>query len=164
MKNVESIDLEALADELSNLSMKALRERFALHYNYTSQSRKKDHLISKILWAAQRDALGDISEQSRTNALQIADDRDVRERFPKPKNSSQTATDAQVTVKYTPPVELAPGTQLFRDYKGEKIEVLIMENGFRYKNRWYKSLSAIAREVTGTQWNGRLFFKVKGAA
>ena len=164
MKNVESIDLEALSKELSNLPMKALRERFSLHYNHISQSRKKDHLISKILWAVQRDALGDISEQSRTKALQIADDRDVRERFPKPKKSSQTATGDQVTVKYTPPVELAPGTQLVRDYKGQKIQVLILEDGFRYDNRWYKSLSAIAREVTGTQWNGKLFFKVKGAA
>jgi hypothetical protein len=45
-----------------------------------------------------------------------------------------------------------------RDYKGRSIVVKVRENGFEYESRIYKSLSAVAREVTGTKWNGFLFF------
>jgi hypothetical protein len=52
------------------------------------------------------------------------------------------------------------GTKLIRSYKGEKYEVI--KNGFVYKSEVYKSLSAIARKITGVQWNGRLFFRGEG--
>jgi Protein of unknown function (DUF2924). len=48
-----------------------------------------------------------------------------------------------------------------REYKGRKYEVIVCEEGYCYNDRHYKSLSKIAREITGTQWNGKLFFGVK---
>jgi hypothetical protein len=51
------------------------------------------------------------------------------------------------------------GTKLVRSYKGEKYEVEVIKEGFVYKSEVYKSLSAIARKITGVQWNGRLFFR-----
>ena len=51
-----------------------------------------------------------------------------------------------------------PGTQLIKRYKNETITVTVLEDGFQYGERVYKSLSAIARQVTGTQWNGYSFF------
>jgi Protein of unknown function (DUF2924). len=51
------------------------------------------------------------------------------------------------------------GTKLIRSYKGEKYEVEVIQGGFVYRSKIYKSLSAIAREITGVQWNGRLFFR-----
>jgi hypothetical protein len=58
---------------------------------------------------------------------------------------------------------LVPGTILTRDYKGQKIYVEVLSNGYRYNKLRYKSLSAVAREVTGIHWNGRLFFGVRKA-
>jgi Protein of unknown function (DUF2924) len=52
----------------------------------------------------------------------------------------------------------APGTELKRRYRGEEIVVRVEEDGFTYDQRRFSSLSAIAYEVTGTRWNGYLFF------
>ena len=51
-----------------------------------------------------------------------------------------------------------PGTQLIKRYKNETLTVTVLEDGYQYGERVYKSLSAIARQVTGTQWNGYVFF------
>ena len=143
------------------LSMSELRERFAQHYGHTTNSRNKAHLIHRILWAMQRDALGDISDLVRQQAFALADDRSVKERFSVPKTKSEN-TDQSIpaTVAYTPRTELLPGTVLHRDYQGTDIRVLVLEDGFEWNGQRYKSLSAVARSVTGTRWNGRAFFGV----
>jgi len=41
------------------------------------------------------------------------------------------------------------------------VVVQVLEDGFQYQDRFYKSLSAIARQVTGTHWNGYAFFRVR---
>lgn len=53
-----------------------------------------------------------------------------------------------------------PGTVITKEYKGNSIEVKILGNGFEYKSKVYKSLSSIAKEVTGAHWNGYLFFNL----
>jgi hypothetical protein len=56
---------------------------------------------------------------------------------------------------------LKPGTRLVRTWKGEAHHVSVSEQGFEYKDRRYKSLSEIARLITGTRWSGPLFFGLK---
>ena len=51
-----------------------------------------------------------------------------------------------------------PGTLLTRRLGDRQIVVKVLNDGFEYEARRYRSLSAIAREVTGTRWNGLLFF------
>ncbi len=51
-----------------------------------------------------------------------------------------------------------PGDVLSRSYKGRAITVRVLESGFEYEGRRFRSLSAIAKAVTGTHWNGLLFF------
>jgi hypothetical protein len=51
-----------------------------------------------------------------------------------------------------------PGALLSRQWKGRTILVEVLAEGFRYENRHYPSLSAIAVAVTGTRWNGLAFF------
>jgi len=54
------------------------------------------------------------------------------------------------------------GTRLVREWKGETHEVIVRDDGvIEYRNGLYKSLSAVARKITGTNWNGRLFFGIK---
>ena len=45
------------------------------------------------------------------------------------------------------------GTKFIREYRGKKHEVIAIKKGFLYKNKEYKSLSAIANDITGTRWN-----------
>jgi hypothetical protein len=47
-----------------------------------------------------------------------------------------------------------------KEYKGTNYEVKVLEKGFEYKGKIYKTLSAIAKEVTGAHWNGYLFFNL----
>jgi len=62
----------------------------------------------------------------------------------------------------TPKPRLSPGTKLLREWHGEMHEVLVLEKGFAWRGEVHNSLSAIARAITGTQWNGRAFFGLKG--
>jgi hypothetical protein len=59
---------------------------------------------------------------------------------------------------------LKPGTKLLRDWQGHTHEVLVGENGFLWQQAQYRSLSQIARAITGTRWSGPLFFGLKGRA
>jgi hypothetical protein len=53
------------------------------------------------------------------------------------------------------------GTRLIRDYQGVEHTVTVLTDGFEWQGRPYKSLSAIARAITGTRWNGLVFFGLK---
>jgi len=53
------------------------------------------------------------------------------------------------------------GTRLIREWKGVEHSVTVRQEGFEYQGRPYKSLSAIARQITGTRWNGLVFFGLK---
>jgi hypothetical protein len=56
---------------------------------------------------------------------------------------------------------LKPGTRLVREWRGRTHEVLVLDDGFAWQGRHYRSLSAIARKITGTAWSGPLFFGLK---
>ena len=61
----------------------------------------------------------------------------------------------------TPPSRLGKGSKLFREWHGEVHEVLVLEKGFAWRGKTHSSLSAIARAITGTNWNGWAFFGLK---
>ena len=60
-----------------------------------------------------------------------------------------------------PQVALRPGTRLLREWQGTTHEVRVLDAGFDYAGQTYKSLSAVARAITGTPWSGPLFFGIK---
>ena len=66
------------------------------------------------------------------------------------------------------PVRLRPGSKLIREWRGVPQEVWVTTSGFMHQGRAYASLSEVARAITGTRWNGPLFFglrdKMKEAA
>ena len=53
------------------------------------------------------------------------------------------------------------GTRLIREYQGVEHCATVLSDGFEYQGRPYKSLSAIARAITGTRWNGGVFFGIR---
>lgn len=59
---------------------------------------------------------------------------------------------------------LRPGTRLSRDWHGRTHHVLVLEDGFLFEDRQYRSLSQIAAAITGTGWSGPRFFGLKRAA
>ena len=57
--------------------------------------------------------------------------------------------------------ELKPGTRLMREWQGRTYDVLVLDGGFSWQGTRHRSLSAIARKITGTAWSGPLFFGLK---
>ena len=75
----------------------------------------------------------------------------------------KTALKAEKPGRYpasarTPAVQLSPGTHLVRDWNGRAYQVEVLEDGFRLDDKRYRSLSAIARKITGAHWSGPRFF------
>jgi hypothetical protein len=62
------------------------------------------------------------------------------------------------------PIRISPGAKLLRDHMGETHEVMVLEGGFAWRGRRWRSLSAIAREITGQQRNGPAFFGLSKSA
>ena len=58
--------------------------------------------------------------------------------------------------------KIKPGIRLLREWQGVVHEVIVLERGVQYRGKAWPSLSAVAREITGTRWSGPLFFGLKG--
>lgn len=103
-----------------------------------------------------------LSERAKRRALRIADDLDAR-MLPPRKPSNGGNGSARVPGHPTGSAEwpLAPGLILTREYRGQIHQVAVLAKGFEYDGQVYRSLSAIARAISGTNWNGKLFFGLK---
>ena len=73
----------------------------------------------------------------------------------------QLALELQQTGRVRIRARLKPGTRLVREWRDGSYEVLVLDDGFSWHGTHYRSLSAIARQITGTAWSGPLFFGLK---
>jgi len=73
---------------------------------------------------------------------------------------AKTKSVSTKDIKKLQKFEVTAGTRFIREFKGKKHEVTALDKGFSYNKKKYKSLSAIANEITGTRWNGKKFFGV----
>jgi hypothetical protein len=160
MDNAVLMEIEGLR----RASLASLRERFREVFQEEARTRHRGHLFRRIAWRLQALAEGDLSERARDRAREIAQDADLR--MIAPRDFFEVAGE---------PVQMTrggrqkdrrlplPGAMLSRKWKGRTILVEVLAKGFRYDNRQYTSLSAIAVAVTGTRWNGVAFFGLTGS-
>jgi Protein of unknown function (DUF2924) len=73
----------------------------------------------------------------------------------------QIALELQQTGRVRMRPRLKPGTRLMREWRGRTYEVLVLDDGFSWQGTRYRSLSVIARQITGTAWSGPLFFGLR---
>ena len=145
-------------EELRGLTVNGLREKYREVFGEDSRSGNKDHLYRRIAWRLQANAEGDLSERARRRALEIANDADLRVRAPKVKADAENRTTVTAINGARDPRLPKPGTLLTREFKGQVHVVKVLEDGFEYDRRAYKSLSKVATEIAGTRWNGFTFF------
>ena len=139
---------------LRKLKTKALKARYRELFGEESRSSNHAHLFRRIAWRLQARTEGDLSERARKRMLELADDRELRLRAPRPFWHSVGLGPDPTRDPRLPPA----GTVLKRVYGQRTIEVTVLERGFEYQGKQYGSLSLIAQRVTGTRWNGYLFF------
>jgi hypothetical protein len=69
--------------------------------------------------------------------------------------------DRDPKAKLPAPQQIKSGTKLLRQWRGETHNVIVVDDGFDYRDKRYKSLSEIARLITGTRWSGPSFFGLR---
>jgi hypothetical protein len=146
---------------LERLSVGQLRQRFAELFGETTKASNRTWLIKRIVWRMQALAEGDLSERARRRAAELARDADLRLNPPQSK-ALTPASPAPAPVRVPAPVDHRlppPGTILTRPYKGQRVQVQVLTEGFAYGGRVYASLSAVAKAITGSHCNGFLFFR-----
>jgi hypothetical protein len=147
-------------DALRHQSVGQLRVKYLEVFGLESRSNHKQFLVRRIAWRLQANAEGDLSQRARERALALADEADLRIRAPE---SFLSQLSGPIGNRLRDPRLPAPGTRLCRQFHGQIVSVEVLEKGFRYQERVYRSLSAVAREVTGVQWNGFAFFALIGS-
>ena len=129
--------------DLKTLSTKELREKFNLIFKYQAPlGYTKTFLIKEIL----------IAQNCETFSKET---QGLINKLIKNYKSNKTAKLEKLNQFKT-----TIGTKFIREYKGEKYEVVATKEGFEFQNKKYKTLSAIANEITGKHWNGKKFFGV----
>jgi hypothetical protein len=103
----------------------------------------RNYLISRLAYRIQELAYGGLKPATRAKLDSLADGLE-------PKTSRERMPNGPVV-----------GTQLIREWRGTEQRVTVLADSFEWEGRRYRSLSAVARAITGTRWNGLTFFGVK---
>jgi hypothetical protein len=150
-RRVSSIDRDKLSAEVARLEalgLNELRARWRQLYETAPPPRfSRDLLQRAVAYRMQEQLLGGLKLTTRRLLQRIAEA--ARERKP---------------LKLTPVRRLEPGAILVREWNGTKHRVIILESGVRFRDQRYRSLSEVARLITGNRWSGPLFFGLKGRA
>lgn len=150
---------------LEQMNVGQLRERYAEVFGEAARSGNRRWLLRRVAWRLQALAEGDLVsraiDQSRQRAGELARDADLRLRPPKgpvvPALVQGGVASSPMPIQRDERVP-PPGTKLTRQFKGRVYLVNILPNGFEYDGEVYRSLSAVAHTITGSHWNGMLFF------
>jgi hypothetical protein len=135
---------EALA-RLPKLDLGALRQQWrALYKAEASPHLSRELLVRAVACRMQEVALGGLRPGRQRQLRQIA---------------QQLKQAGEATIRARP--ERMPGTRLVREWQGRTYDVLVLDGGFSWQDTHYRSLSALARKITGTAWSGPLFFGLK---
>ena len=154
MKPAVARQIEALQD----LTLAELREEYARAFGEPTTCRNKRHLQKRVAWGLQTREQGGISERARRRAEELAKDTDLRLMAPKGASDLSRNIPTRITAPRDPRIPMV-GSVITRVYRGMTVSVTVLAEGrFEYACEIYRSLSAVARAVSGSRWNGFLFF------
>lgn len=147
---------------LQRMSVGQLREKFAEAFGEETRAGNKVWLVKRIAWRMQAIVEGDISERARQRAAELANDADLRTSAPRPPKSRPVESEQTLsaTISIATDERLpAAGTILMREYKGRTLQVRVLQRGFEFEGEIFKSLSAVAKKITGQHCSGFHFFR-----
>ena len=135
------LDVTAEIGRLENLGIDELRQEWRhLHQTPPPKRLSRDILLRGITYKLQERVFGGLSKAT-LRKLQVSG-----------------ARGQDFTAKRCPRVSFKPGTRLVREWHGQTHTVVILGDGVEWRGQRYRSLSVVAREITGTRWSGPRFF------
>jgi Protein of unknown function (DUF2924) len=143
-------DRERLARELAGLShldTSALKERWRKLYGTEPPHRLSHRLLTyAVAYKMQEKTLGGLKPATRRLLTRVAE---------------EAASGQAVSVR--PATKAGPGTRLLREWHGTSHEVILLDDGVLFRGKRHRSLSEVARIITGSRWSGPAFFGLKAA-
>ena len=149
MKRLSAEEVEREIVALDGIDIRQLRQKWRDVYKTEPPPKVKSGLLRlAIAYRIQEQALGGLRAKS---IRQIEDHLAAVAGAPEAGATSQSSRGSR----------LSPGTQLMREWNGAMILVDVVDDGFRWRDRTFKTLSAVAVAITGTKWSGPKFFGLK---
>jgi len=142
---------------LQHLSVAELRQQHSqLFPDERVVPSNKTHLQRRIAYRLQELAFGGLSRQAGERLQQLIQEHDpINRKSEKPTSSEEKSDQPKPLRDRRLPI---PGTVLTKVYKGTPFQVKALPKGFEFQGKTYRSLTAIAKVITGMHWNGYLFF------
>ncbi len=157
---------------LERMPVRELKRKYAEVFGDETRTGNRLWLVRRIAWRIQANAMGGLSERATQRAAELSNESDLRMMPPRlagktsPNATAQSSENASATT-ITQTVTFSddhriplPGTILSREYKGRTIHVRVLQNGFEFEGEVYRSLSAVAKIVSGNHCNGFRFFRL----
>jgi hypothetical protein len=151
----ELADIPAQLVALERMSVAELAEKYRELYSEPTRSRNKAYLRKRLAWRIQELAEGGLPQRALAKIAELGDE--LPERWRMRQAALQPTLPAEPGLQRDPRLP-PPGTVLTRLYQGVEHRVTVREQDFEYQGESYKTLSRLARRITGTPWNGFLFF------
>lgn len=144
--------LKQIAD-LHTRSQDDLKSLWHEYFGAEPPAYRKGFLIRGLAQRIQELTYGGLPPVHRQRLDALVDDQEHGKRRGRGRTNANRASG-----------HLLPGTKLVREWQGVAHHITVLADGFEYQGRHYKSLSAIARGITGTRWNGWAFFGLPNPA
>ena len=142
--NLEDDIREQLA-KLHSFSRERLLELWQkLHRRAAPPGIRRELMVPLLAYKIQENACGGLKPSIRSQLRRIA--RDLE----------KSTNSPEIKIQH----KLKAGTRIYRDWRGETYEVVVTEAGYEYGGASYRSLSEIARKITGARWSGPAFFRL----
>lgn len=138
--------------DLERLSRDELHERWRALFGGDPPRYSRDLLVGRLAYRIQELAYGGLSESVEAR---------LDECLPEDRIDSESGAAARLKRRQRKNGMPVAGTRLIREWQGRRYEVTVVDGGFEYEGRRYRSLTAITKAITGTHWNGPAFFGLR---
>jgi len=155
---------ENIQSQLTGLKMAPV-EKLQLKYKELFKTKEtpcdnKVYLFKRIAYKLQELEHGGLSEKAKSKIKELIKEYDpINNKALRPEVTSAGKVVTSIPSLRDKRLPI-PGTVMHKKYKDQEINIRVLEKGFEYNNKYYKSLTAISEEITGSHWSGYDFFNL----
>lgn len=147
--------LQSEIEKLENATFEQIQEKYLELFKAKEMPcNNKSYLLKRIIYKLQELEYGGLSKEAKDKIEELTKEFDpinniaLRPSIPKER---VLLRDRRLPI---------PGTVIIKEYKGNNFQVKVLEKGFEYNGKIFKSLTAVVKAITGAHWNGYLFFNL----